>query len=282
MLLLFLASIIWAFSFGLIGRTLDGVPGSFLACARLVLAAGVFLPFLRRTPLRQTLILLCIGGVQFGLMYLCYNESFIYLQPHEVALFTVFTPIYVMLLHQARVRRISGRVLLAAALAVSGAGVVLPRGGNLSASWCGFLLVQGSNLCFALGQLAYRAWAHGPDRPDDRAVMGWLYLGGMLVTLPWVMTVVPRGAVSLTGWQMVAVAYLGVIASGLGFFLWNAGARRTSAGVLAVFNNLKIPLTVVVSLLVFGGKANLAHLLLGGFLVVAATWLVSRRQMDAA
>jgi drug/metabolite transporter (DMT)-like permease len=277
MLHLLLASVIWAFSFGLIGTTLDGVPAAFLACARLMLAACVFLPFLRRIPVRQTMLLLCIGAVQFGLMYVCLNASFVYLQAHEVALFTVFTPIYVMLLHDAQQRRISGRALLAALLAVAGAGMVRWQGGNHFASCRGFLLVQGANLCFAAGQLAYRAWARGgKDRPNDVAVMGWLYLGGVLATLPWAMTAAPRGAAALTGWQMAAVAYLGVIASGLGFFLWNAGARRTSAGVLAVFNNLKIPLTVVVSLLVFGGKANLELLILGGFLFVIATWLTIR------
>ena len=271
MLLLLMASFIWAFSFGLIDTTLDGVSGTFLACARMALATCVFLPFLRRMPLRQMLLLLLIGAVQFGLMYVCYNESFVYLQAHEVALFTVFTPIYVLLLHDAQQRRVSGRALLAALLAVAGAGIVRGQGWNLSASGRGFLLVQGANLCFAAGQLAYRAWARGKDRPNDVAVMGWLYLGGMLATLPWAMTAMP--AVALTGWQMAAVAYLGVIASGLGFFLWNAGARRTSASVLAVFNNLKIPLTVVVSLLVFGGKANLPLLILGGLLFVLATWL---------
>jgi len=278
MLLLLLASLIWAFSFGLIGRTLDGVPGSFLACARLALAACVFLPFLRRVPMRHVLVLLLIGAVQFGLMYLCYNESFVYLQPHEVALFTVFTPIYVTLLHDARIRRMAGNALLAALLAVAGAGAVLWQRGFFFAPWCGFLLVQGANLCFALGQLAYREWARKPDRPDDRAAMGWLFLGGMLATLPWAATTVPRGAVVLSWWQIAAVVYLGVIASGVGFFFWNAGARRTRPGMLAVCNNLKIPLAAVVSLLVFGGKAAPVHLLAGGVLFVAATWICQRSE----
>ena len=275
MLFLFIASIIWAFSFGLIGRTLDGVPAAFLASARLSLAMCVFLPFLRRLPVRQVLALLLLGGVQFGLMYLCYNESFVYLQPHEVALFTVFTPVYVTLLSDAQSRRVSWNALLAALLATVGAGVVLWQRGDFVSPWRGFLLVQASNLCFALGQLAYRAWARGPGRPDDRAVMGWLYLGGILATLPWALAA-PRGMVALSGWQMAAVVYLGVVASGVGFFLWNAGARRTSTGALAVLNNLKIPLAAVVSLLVFGGKANPGHLLIGGLLFVAATWISQR------
>jgi len=275
--LLLIASFIWAFSFGLIDTTLDGVPGTFLACARLALAACVFLPFLKRVPLRQTLLLLCIGAVQFGLMYVCYNESFVYLQAHEVALFTVFTPVYVTLLHGLRSRRICWDTLSAALLATIGAGVVLWNSkGFPAATWHGFLLVQGANLCFAVGQLFYREWARGKDRPQDVAVMGWLYLGGMLATLPWVVTTMPHGGLTLSGRQMTAVVYLGVVASGLGFFLWNAGVRRTSASVLAVLNNLKIPLAAVVSLAVFGGHANPAQLLTGGCLFVGATWLSQR------
>ncbi|MEJ5203017.1 MAG: EamA family transporter, partial [Anaerolineales bacterium] len=62
----------------------------------------------------------------------------------------------------------------------------------------------------------------------------------------------------------------GLVASGIGFFLWNFGARRTNAGALAIFNDLKIPLAVTVSLLVFGEKTNVLNLLTGGALVLAA------------
>ncbi len=277
MLQLLIASLIWAFSPGLIGRTLDGVSGSFLACARLVLAVCVFLPFLRRMATRDRPVLLAIGAVQFGLMYLCYNESFVCLQPHEVVLFTVFTPIYVVLLHHAWQGRASWRALLAAGLAAAGAGVVLWQRGDGLASWRGFLLIQGANLCFAVGQLAYRGWARRREGVDDVGAMGWLYLGGMLVTLPWTLLATSRGSVALSGWQTAAVIYLGVVASGLGFFLWNSGARRTNADVLAVCNNLKIPLGVAVSLLVFGGRADPVRLAAGSLLITAAVWISQRR-----
>ena len=49
-------------------------------------------------------------------------------------------------------------------------------------------------------------------------------------------------------WQGAVLVYLGIVASGIGFFLWNAGARRSAPGVLAVGNNLKIPLAAAVFL----------------------------------
>ena len=63
---------------------------------------------------------------------------------------------------------------------------------------------------------------------------------------------------------------LGIIASGICFFLWNRGARLVSAGTLAVMNNLKIPLGVAVSLFVFREPANLWTLLVGGLLIGVA------------
>jgi len=64
--------------------------------------------------------------------------------------------------------------------------------------------------------------------------------------------------------------YLGVAVSGLSYFLWNAGARRVSSGVLAVMNNIKIPLGMLVSLTCFGEPVQHASLLAGGTLILAA------------
>jgi drug/metabolite transporter (DMT)-like permease len=57
------------------------------------------------------------------------------------------------------------------------------------------------------------------------------------------------------------------------FFLWNYGARRVNAGVLAVSNNLKIPLAIACSALFFGEHINLTQLLIGSGIIVAALLL---------
>jgi drug/metabolite transporter (DMT)-like permease len=71
-----------------------------------------------------------------------------------------------------------------------------------------------------------------------------------------------------------------VIASGLGFFLWNLGATRVSAGTLAVMNNAKIPLAVACSLLFFGESASLPRLLLSLALLATAVWLAENRNRN--
>ena len=74
---------------------------------------------------------------------------------------------------------------------------------------------------------------------------------------------------------------LGVAASGLGFFLWNRGATRVSAGTLAAMNNVKIPLAVACSLVVFGEQADLPRLFLGGGLMASAVWLAQKNRASA-
>ncbi|HZU87234.1 MAG TPA: EamA family transporter, partial [Anaerolineaceae bacterium] len=113
----------------------------------------------------------------------------------------------------------------------------------------------------------------------DQDVFAWLYLGGA--------GLVGIASLFFTNWgtpatlpqprQGLALLYLGVIASGLGFFLWNKGARLVNTGVLAVFNNLKAPLAVAVSLLVFGEKAAPLPLLLGGSILLLALWMAGGR-----
>lgn len=285
MLYLLLASCIWAFSFGLIGNVLADVPPAIVAAVRLTLALVAMLPFLRRHSAPDTIRLAAIGAVQFGLMYLCYNASFTCLRSHEVALLTALTPVYVTLLHDARQRRLAGRALLAALTAVAGAWVVLGRGALLPGSVRGFALVQASNVCFALGQVAYRDWSlrrvplptdpprRVADVRTDAHAMGWLYLGGMLATLPWAWHDWVVSPIAISARQWLVILYLGIVASGLGFFLWNAGARRTPPGLLAVFNNLKIPLAAGFSLLVFGERGDPVRLSIGLVLLLAAVWL---------
>ena len=136
----------------------------------------------------------------------------------------------------------------------------------------GIVLVQLSNLCFAAGQLAYRAvMARLPQPVSDHQVFFWLHFGGFAVLTPLALPLV-RAATppdpTLAQWAILV--YLGVIASGICFFLWNRGARFVNAGQLAVMNNLKIPLGVAASLLVFRETAGLATLFAGALLIVVA------------
>ncbi|MCC7299543.1 MAG: EamA family transporter [Verrucomicrobia bacterium] len=272
MLILLLVSLIWAFSFGLIKGGLIGFPSSAAAFIRLAVALAVFAPFLRLRGLRASdaLKLMITGAVQYGLMYVAYMYAFEHLKAYEVALFTVFTPIFVTIINDLFERRINPAALSAVALAVAGGFVIEYRQISSSELWKGFALMQGANLCFAFGQIFYRRIMQNlPEKQTDLQVFGLLYLGAAFTTA-LAATGTPWGTLLITSKQALTLLYLGIVASGLGFFLWNIGARKVSPGTLAVFNNLKIPLGILASVLFFGEKADYPRLLAGGALMVVA------------
>ena len=174
---LLIVSFVWAFSFGLIKGRLAGLDSAFISAVRLGLALLVFLPFLRvrGLPARTMLALMGIGAVQFGLMYLAYNESYHHLQAHEIALFTLTTPLFVTLLADALDRQFRFRALAAALLAVAGTGLIVFQGKELSPTLTGLALVQLSNLAFALGQVGYKRLRAKQPALRDRDIFALLY-----------------------------------------------------------------------------------------------------------
>lgn len=282
--LLFIVSMIWAFSFSLIKNNLAGVDSTFVAFARIFIATLVFLPFLKFKRVdRKTAIRLAItGALQFGMMYIAYLAAFQTLKAYEVALFTIFTPIFITLIDDAFSRRFNVLHLAVALLAVLGTWVIEGEAIQTRGVLIGFLLVQVSNLCYAFGQIYYRRIMATIPEVKDRDIFGFLYLGGVIITLAGTLVFTPLSSLHLAQNQIITLIYLGAIASGLGFFLWNMGARRVNAGTLAVFNNLKIPFGVAVSLLFFGEQANLTRLFIGGAIIIAALVLsewINRRKL---
>jgi len=284
MLLLLLTSFIWAFSFGLVKKYLGGVDAGFVAFARLALALLLFLPLWRprRADPATALRLAGIGMVQFGLMYVFYIQSFRFLPAHQVALFTIFTPLYVAAASAALAKRLRPLHFWTALLAVAGTAVIVYSGWGSRGLLTGFFLVQASNLCFALGQVWYRRLSSGGKIWRDRDVYAWLYLGGAAAAaLAMVLTPGPL-EVNLQGGRLYVLLYLGLLASGAGFFLWNTGACRVGIGTLAVMNNAKVPLAVAVSLLFFDERADLPRLAIGGGAILLALFLNERRGEDPA
>lgn len=274
MSLLMIVSILWALSFGLTAQVSElGAP--FVTAMRTLLAALVFLPFLDSRGLtpRQVLAFAGIGALQFGLMYLLYIASFHWLRSSEVALFTIFTPLFVTLVSDLLDGRMSWMFLLTAALAVLGTGICVWSGLGRRGILLGFLLMQAANLCFALGQVLYRRLAPASGK-RDRDLMGLLYLGASVVAVAMAAPSIPWAGIAAMGLRQWAVLiYLGTVASGLGFFLFNAGARRTDVGTLAIFNNVKIPLAILASGLVFREPVDWPRLAAGGAVIACALGL---------
>ena len=284
MIYLAIVSLVWAFSFGLIGSALTGVDSFVVATLRLAFATLFFLPFLRLKAMGRVncFKLFIYGGIQFGLMYVCYMKAYQYLPSHLVALFSILTPVYVVLIHDLRTRQLSYRYFLAALLSVSGAAAIKIQGVPSGAIWIGFALMQLAGVSFAFGQIAYRDWKHEHPNIKDHNVFALLTLGGALCAGVFsVLFANPEAlAINTTQWQ--TILYLGSIASGLGFFLWNKGATLCNPGTLAAFNNAVVPVGVIFSLFNFGeieavSNENKIRLAIGGGLIALALIVAAKK-----
>ncbi|MGL4860739.1 MAG: EamA family transporter, partial [Enterobacteriaceae bacterium] len=128
MSLLLITTLIWSFSFSLIGVYLAGSVDSWFAVwMRILLAFMVFIPWCRWRGFSfwQLVCYMSVGACQLGIMYFFYYAAFLYLTVAELLLFTVFTPVYITLIYDL----LSGKVprwsyLLTALLAVAGATVI--------------------------------------------------------------------------------------------------------------------------------------------------------------
>ena len=247
-----------------------GVDPFVLGFCRSMVAALVFLPWIwsahRGDKSRQDIIWAFVCGfVQIGLMYGPYLKSFHYLKAHEVALFTMTTPLITGLMLRASERQALARLLTAILLATLG-GVIAAWQHVTSETWLkGVLLVQASNTLFALGSLLwmrrFMAESARPLRAQARLMTPY-FIGGAaasaLLTIIFASNIVP-----LSQSHAAAILWLGVVASGSGFFMWNRGVALVSPASLAAANNLKIPLAILISITIFGESANLWPLLIG-------------------
>jgi carboxylate/amino acid/amine transporter len=275
-----IVSIIWGFSFVIIKSTLVSLDSNFVSFVRMLLSFVFFLPFIRPASIRlaDKLRLMLIGGVQFGLMYVTYIASFHYIPAHAIALLTTTTPLFVACVSDGYEKKFHRRVLFAALLAVAGGAVIQLPKQPLSTTLCGIILLQISNVAFAFGQIAYKRLMDSRGIAQDRKVFGFMYGGGLLVTGAFSLMTTHFHRLSIQPQQWMALGYLGLIASGLGFFLWNLGARKVNEGTLAVMNNLKIPVGVIASLVILRESTDYLRLLIGCALFDAALRINSRKK----
>jgi len=277
-------TLLWAFSFSLIGAYLAGqVDPWFSVLLRILLATLVFLPFLRprKIALPIALKLMAIGAIQLGLMYVFYYQSFLFLTVAEVLLFTVMTPIYVTLINDAFDRHFNPHFMLSAVIATAGA-VAIRYNGIDSDFLLGFLLVQAANLCFATGQVGYKRLLARHEL-DQKTIFGWFFLGALLVASICYLIFGDSEKLPSTNLQWGVLIYLGTVASGLGYFAWNKGATLVNVGVLAVMNNLLIPAGILVNVVIWNRDADILRLSIGGAVILSALllnqWLTKRAKL---
>ena len=234
----------------------------------------IFLPFLKLKEIKAATIsrLIAIGSVQLGLMYCFYFQSFRFLTVPEVLLFSVLTPIYITLLNDILSKRFHKEHLLTALIAVLGAAYI--QYASISENvFLGFLIVQGANLCFAVGQVAYKYLLKTSPELESTpmyTIFGLFFIGAFLVALIAFLIFGSTEKMPTTSIQWGVLIYLGAVASGAGYFFWNKGVVMVNTGSLAIMNNALIPVGLIVNLVIWNKEADIKKILIGGSLIFAS------------
>ena len=269
---LIFVTIVWSFSFSFIAVYLSGqVDTWFAVVMRVLLAFITFIPFLRfkNVSIKQMLLLMGVGACQLGIMYFFYYNSFQYISVPEVLLFTIFTPIYVTIIYDLlQGHRLRLNYLLTAIIAVIGAAII--RYDHISRDFIiGFLLIQGANIVFALGQVGYKRIMELYPLPQHQA-FAWVYFGAIVVaTIGWLLFG-NADKLPTTQLQWGIIIWLGVVASGLCYFLWNLGATKVDSGTLAIMNNLVIPAGILVNVVIWHQSIDWGRFTVGSAVIVFA------------
>ena len=273
---LLIVTLLWAFSFSMIGEYLAGhVDADFAVLARVAIAALVFLPLTIWRGLPRPLLLgfWLAGALQFGVTYLCLYRSFTVLSVPEVLLFTVLTPIYVTLLDDALNKRFNHWALVAALVAVIGGAII--RFKPLEGDYLiGFLLLQLANLTFAMGQvLCRRLLLQYPVKEPLYRYFGHFFMGALVLAAPAFLMFGDMQKLPTTTVQWGVLAWMGLFATALGMYWWVKGSVQVSAGSLAVINELHVPAGLVVNILIWNRDADLPRLILGALVITASLFI---------
>jgi drug/metabolite transporter (DMT)-like permease len=279
-------SAIWSVSFGLL-KEMSMLNPNLVALLRLTVATLLFLPFFRpsKIPARAAAVFFFIGMLEYGAMQLCLIFSLHYIDAWQAALMTLFTPVYIVAIDSIQKRRIDWVFLSCALLTVIGAAIAMIHKGCVPPkSLIGCALAQAADIFFAIGILLYRnARARYAD-VKDHEIYALLFLGAFVLSLAC--TLFTGGFAdlpSITGQQWWVILYLGLIASGVCLYFWNVGATKVSTGTLAALSNLKVPMAVVASLVIFGERAgSWMRLMIGAFIMVIAVAIVHNRAKKIA
>lgn len=273
MLYLIFATICFSLSFGLIKSQLCTLPADFVVLLRLFLAFLIFLPFIKKNDFKILSKAFFIGIIQFGIMYVSFLQAFKYLQGNEIALLTTSTPIFVAIWASFWGEKFKPIYIFCILLSVIGAVIIVWQNLEFSQIIKGILLMETTNCTFALGQILWKHFI--PNEIKTQNLISISYLGAFLAILP-IVILNNDYTNSLTNLQILSILYLGIVPTGIGFFLWNKGAKLVSSSILAIMNNLKIPFGVLFSILIFDEKINLINFSIGSLIIILAIFIMNR------
>jgi len=273
--------VIWAGSFSVIKALLDDdVTAGDIAILRYAIAAPGFafilwrargLPELTRgdaARIASAGLLIVVGYHVFLNIGTRYTTAGIAALVVALAPAMTLVLAFVLSLDRIRPRHVAGL-----AVAFVGAAIAVASGNELSfASAKGPLIVLGAPLAFALYNVILKPLL---GRYDLLALTAATSLVGIVGLVPLVRRSTFETAANVSATDAALLVYLGVLATLLGYILWNVGLRSIGPTRAVVYTYAISPLAVTIGAIVLGETITL-WLVLGAALVVGGIVLTQR------
>lgn len=281
MLLLLLTMAVWGSTFVVTKELVELWPPFTLAAVRVGIGTLVLLPLAIARHQRGTRLpwgtIWFMGLLGVTLYYLMFNLAMVYVSASQGALVQASIPAMTALVAVVWLRE-RANALRWLGIALSIAGVLIVFSGNGSAPGQSALL--GNSLMFAsvVCWAWYTALAKRASSFDPLVISVSVMGAGTLLSLPFsAYEILTAGLAPLPikGW--LGVLYLGSIASGLAYALYNASLRHLDASAVGVYTNL-IPVVGVLTGVVFLGEPLSLRAILGGAIVMLGVWITSRSE----
>ncbi|WP_198683389.1 DMT family transporter [Peristeroidobacter agariperforans] len=290
MLLLLLTMTVWGSTFMVTKELITLWPPFTLAFVRVAVGTLVLLPFAlsRKTPgVRLPWgAIWSMGLIGVALYYLVFNMAMVHVSASQGALVQASIPAMTALVAVLWLReRASSLRWLGIALSVGGVLIVFSGSGSDGAqsSLFGNSLMFASVVCWGL----YTALAKRVAGFDALVITTAVTGAGALLLSPLagyeIVTAKLAGEglppLPLIGW--VELLYLGVVASGMAYLLYNASLRHLDASEVGVYTNL-IPIVGVLTGVVVLGEPLSTRAIIGGLVVMLGVWITSRSERPVA
>lgn len=288
-LLLLLTMAVWGSTFMVTKELIALWPPYTLAFVRVTLGTLVLLPLaISRHPRGAHLpwpMIWLMGLIGVALYYFTFNLAMVYVSASQGALVQASIPAMTALVAVLWLReRASGLRWLGIAMSI--AGVLIVFSGSVAdgrdSNIFGSVSMFGAVICWALYTALAKRVAAFDSLVITVAVMGT----GALLLLPLAGYEVIAANVSgaglrplpLSGW--VEILYLGCVASGVAYLLYNTSLRHLDASTVGVYTNL-IPIVGVLTGVIVLGEPLSARAIIGGLVVMLGVWITSRSERPA-
>ena len=269
---LIITTILWSFSFSLIGNFLALEMNSWtLAFLRSLVACIFFAPWLNfKIPFDYVIKMIIIGTLQIGIMYLLYLNSFNYASVQKILLFTITTPLYVFIISQLFKGEFKLTSVSVIIISIIGGFIIRMTPFDI-ADLTALLLVQLANICFASGQVFYRRLKrHNKDTININTDFAFFFIGATFITFLGLIASPYNYSNPESIEQWLLILWLGGGASGVGYYLWNYGSTKVKVETLATMNNLVIPLGLFVDIIFFSGNHDFQTLIIGALIIISS------------